>query len=350
MRFTMKSSAAAAALLVAATRALEIRSGGEEPNNMAFPSLSKALDAPESLRLPGSSKSSGSIQEEIQQMQAMHSIRLEREKEVYAKKLKDQESANTAMTAENAQLTKDIQEVKGTNAKLLRNADLLQKDISVRRQEVALLTEQLKNSVNLMTDSYSQSDVSNLKELDVLREPGLASTDAEKSKFTALLAISQVGEGDDILHSISQDIVKDVSSSSNEDAAVQEAIAAADAQEKSVVANLLAGVQEMRKKGKEREEQLKADFLSRKAALDKIHKAVAAQNAELKATLKVQKTYATRLIAAMKKMQEVKAHLDTQLRDGGLFMKRLGDVAERKPKVAVKQLEAVSKMVGKKSA
>jgi len=348
MRFTMKSPAAAAALLVAATRALEIRSAGEEPNNMAVPSFAKALDAPESLNMPGSSNSPGQIQEEIQQMQQMHSIRLEREKEVYAKKIQAQEIANAAVSAENQKLTKDVKQVKDTNARLLRNAELIQKDISVRRKEVTLLTEQLTNSVNLMSDSLSKSDLKNIKELDVLREPGLASTDAEKTKFTALLSISQVGGGDELQHSLSQDIVNDVSSSSDEqDSEVQEAVAAADAQEKNLVANLFKGVQEMRKQGKEREEQLKMKFLSRKAALDKIHKASAAQNAELKATLSAQTSYATRLIAATKKMQEVKARLDTQLKDGGLFMKRLGDVTERKPKIAVKQLEAVSKMVAK---
>jgi len=331
MRFTMKSPAAAAALLVVATRALEIRSGGEEPNNMAFPSLSKALDGrPESLKLPDSSSSPSQIPEEIRQMQQMHSIRLEREKEVYAKKLQAQEIANAAMAKDNEQMTKRIKQVKDTNAKLLRNAEMIQTDITVRRKEVALLTEQLKNSVNLMTDYYSKSDVNNLKELDVLREPGLVSTDAENSKFTALLSISQVGEGD-----------------SEGDSEVQEAVAAADAQEKSLVANLLKGVQQMRQQGKEQEEQLRVKFLSRKAALDKIHKAAAVQNAELKATLSSQKTYALRLIAATKKIQEVKARLDAQLKDGGLFMKRLGDVTERKPKIAVKQLEAVSRMVAK---
>lgn len=361
----MGEMAAALALLLAAANALEIR----EPGKTDFSTLSQALQAPEQpksagvraleklLASPGpmppkltkaklvtrtasagKSNSADSLQDEIAEMQKMHSTRLQQEFSVYEKKLKAQERANQEMEAENARLTKDVNEIHQTNAKLYQNAHALEKDIIVHRREVALLTGQLKNAVNLMNDSYTKSDMSAIPELDVLHLG-----DADKKKFVALLSIKegQDSDAEPLMNLLSRDIIINISSSAHDqDSEVQEAFAAADAKEKHVMTKLLTRVKDMQAQGKEQEDQLKAKFLTGKEALEKIHEALNTKNLELKNVLSSEKEYAARLIAAVKKMKEVKASLEAQIHDGGLFMKQLANVATRKPNVAVQQLEA----------
>jgi len=213
-----------------------------------------------------------------------------------------------------------------TSAELSKSASKLQKANADRREELKLLKEQLEASVGFMADAYTSTDDGNAKELEVLKSEGAPSKAATKVS----------------LLSISEDVVRDDSGSLE----IKEAEAAAgqpDQEAETLVTKLQDGVKEMRKQGSASEDKLKAMFLEHFKSGVARHKALLAQNKVLQSTLDSMKSYAERLVEADKHLKATEAKLDSQLRDGSIFLKRLGDVAGKKPEKGVKDLEALKK-------
>jgi hypothetical protein len=330
-------SACAFALLFGNASALEIRSGElpPDPSKVDLPDVPKALGGlPEvssilesaTNTMSGISSQASQLQKQINALESQNALRLSNEKKIFDGKLKDQEKKNKEVAKQNAHLAKDIMKMKETSAELLQSASKLQKANADRREELKLLKEQLEASVGFMADAYTSTDDNNAKELEVLKSEGTPSKTATKIS----------------LLSISEDAVRDESGSLE----IKEAEAAAgqpDQEAETLVSKLEDGVKEMRKQGSASEDKLKAMFLEHFKSGVARHKALLAQNKVLQSTLDSMKSYAERLIEANKHLKATQAKLDSQLRDGSIFLKRLGDVAGKKPEKGVKDLEALKK-------
>jgi len=305
-----------------------------DPSKVDLPDVPKAMaNLPDvSAILESSTNTMSSIsteaaqlQKEMDTVQSQNTMRLHNEKKVFDRKLKDQEAKSKQTAKQNAGLAKDIMKMTKTNSDLHKNAEKLQKGNADRREELKLLKQQLEASVGFMSEAYTSTDDSDAKELEVLKtgdEPPKA------SKHISLL-------------SISEEITKDESGSQE----VSEAEAAAgkpDEQAESLVVKLQDSVKEMRKQGSESEKKLKAMFLEHFKAGVARHKALGEQGKVLGSTLDAMKKYAERLVEANKRLKATQAKLDSQLRDGSIFLKRLGDVAGKKPEKGVKDLEALN--------
>jgi len=247
-------------------------------------------------------------------------------KKIFDSKLKDQETKNKEIAKQNAHLAKDIMKMNQTNANLLKNAAKLQEANAVRRDELKLLKEQLEASVGFMADAYTSTDDGNAKELEVLKSQDQPAKTATKIS----------------LLSISEDVVRDETGTLE----IKEAEAAAgqpDQEAETLVTKLQDGVKAMRQQGSASEEKLKAMFLEHFKAGSSRHKALLAQNKVLQSTLDSMKKYAERLVEANTHLKATQAKLDSQLHDGSIFLKRLGDVAGKKPEKGVHDLEALKK-------
>eukprot|EP00930_Biecheleria_cincta_P010572 TRINITY_DN11276_c0_g1_i1.p1 TRINITY_DN11276_c0_g1~~TRINITY_DN11276_c0_g1_i1.p1 ORF type:complete len:461 (-),score=113.33 TRINITY_DN11276_c0_g1_i1:105-1487(-) len=383
-----------------------------------------------------------------QMAQRMDILRLDTEREVYEKKLKDQTDQNGELARKAAQLEADVAQIKTYNSELLNNAKALQDGNEERRQELKLLSEQLENSVSLIRGTVETADSSHYEELEVLKpsyqeptdamiengaphmrqgqEPqGQAAKDAETKKHLLLLSMARLNsddalrsgledvvndlsekhnfikerkttllqrlaqhrqetaliqiesdENDDPLHSIAGDIINEVSDSEvqNVDAStdsknrssapeaedprtprktkedlslkvakVKRKMGQALAQETSAVTHSLAFVTDSRRSRKEKEEMLKQTFLEREKAGEQKHEELLQQIQASNKTLSSQKHYADLLIAANKRLKQIRSRLVSQLKEVGMFMKQMGIVADRKTKVAIQQLENVKK-------
>jgi len=233
---------------------------------------------------------------------------------------------NKEVAKQNAHLAKDIMKMNQTSADLLKSASTLQKANADRRKELKLLKEQLEASVGFMSDAYISTDDSNAKELEVLKSEGAPSKTA---RTISLL-------------SLSEDATRDETGS----AEIEEAEAAAgqpDQEAEALVTKLQDGVKEMRKQGSASEDKLKKMFLEHFKSGVARHKALITQNKVLQSTFDSMKSYAERLVDAKKHLKATQAKLDSQLHDGSIFLKRLGDVAGKKPEKGVKDLEALNR-------
>eukprot|EP00930_Biecheleria_cincta_P069293 TRINITY_DN57046_c0_g1_i1.p1 TRINITY_DN57046_c0_g1~~TRINITY_DN57046_c0_g1_i1.p1 ORF type:complete len:342 (+),score=109.83 TRINITY_DN57046_c0_g1_i1:45-1070(+) len=321
--------------VAAAMKALQSGEAPPDPSKVDLPDVPKAMEnLPDVTAILESSTQTMSsissqvaqLQKEMDTVQSQNTMRLQKEKKVFDQKLKEQEDTNKKMAKQNAGLAKDIMKMNKTNADLFKNAAKLQKGNADRREELKLLKEQLEASVGFMSEAYTSTDDSDAKELQVLQ------SDDERpkaSKHISLLAISE-------------ELTKDESGSQE----VSEAEAAAgkpDEQAESLVAKLEDGVKEMRKQGSETEKKLKTMFLEHFKAGVARHKALLEQGKVLSSTLDSMKKYAERLVQANKHLKATQTKLDSQLRDGSIFLKRLGDVAGKKPEKGVQDLEALNK-------
>eukprot|EP00930_Biecheleria_cincta_P035969 TRINITY_DN24699_c0_g1_i1.p1 TRINITY_DN24699_c0_g1~~TRINITY_DN24699_c0_g1_i1.p1 ORF type:complete len:356 (-),score=129.16 TRINITY_DN24699_c0_g1_i1:26-1045(-) len=329
-------SARSVALLLGVASALEFRSGELplDPSKVALPDVPKALNGlPDvSAILESSTNTMSSItaqaaqlQKQIESARSENILRLQKERKVFDSKLKDQEATNKKVAKQNAVLAKGIMNLNKTNSDLLKSAEKLQKGNSARREELKLLKEQLEASVGFMADAYTSTDDSSAKELEVLKPEQQASTATKKISLLEM----------------SEDAVQETGSLE-----IQEAEAAAgkpDEEAENIVVKLQNGVKEMREQGAESEKKLKAMFLEHFKAGVARHTALLEQSKVLQSTLDSLKKYAERLIEANKHLKATQAKLDSQLKDGSIFLKRLGEVAGKKPEKGVQDLEALNK-------
>ncbi|CAE7255264.1 ppiA [Symbiodinium pilosum] len=321
----MKLAKIVAASLVCKLEAVAIEGKTKEvlpdPNQVSLPSVPGVVDAgtngfPElptvSTMLSDSAQTLNGISSQAQRLQAQmltvqqeNAARMQRQKAVFDRKLKEQEQKNLDVVKENALIAKTIMETKKANEDLLRHAQSLQKGNSLRHNELKLLQDQLAAAQKFLTESVEQTDDSKAKELDVLAE------EKATSKSLSLLALSSTSE--------------------TEPAEKIEAKAGETGEAESLLTMLGSGIKALKKQGQESEAKLKSLFLADFQAGVRRHKALLNQQKVLKETLETMKTYHARLESADKHLQATQTTMDGRLHDGGMFMQKLSELTMAHP-------------------
>lgn len=344
----MKCAYASFALLFGTAAALEIRSGEQQqdpsnvgvalppdPSNVELPDVPKPLDAlpavsdilmPATNTMSGISSQAARLQKQIQALATESTMRMDNEHKIFDKKLQDQEEENRELAKNNSHLAKDIMKMNKTNSDLLNNAAKLQKGNADRRKVLKLLKEHLETSTGFMADAYASTDDSSAAELEVLRSGG------QQSQTAMPISLLSISEAEGVEHDESGD----------PEIKKAEAAAGTPNQEaEAIVTKLQDGVKEMRQQGSASEDKLKMLFVEHFKAGNARHKALLSQNKVLQSTLENMKNYAERLLEANQHLKATQAKLDTQLHDGSVFLKRMGDIAGKKPEKSVQELEAL---------
>jgi len=294
-----------------------------------LPTISSIMD--ESTKtLSGINDRAAKLQEQMVQVQKENSLRLEHQKVVFDKKLKEQEQKNVEVVQENAKIAKQIMELKKSNEVLLGQAQSLQKGNSLRQSELKMLEEELTASENFVKDAMQKNDDSKAPELMVLNEDEKAPV----SFLTIGEAVSQEVEPEE------KDEVQ---------AILKEEKATEKTEDTESLLNYLSnGVQALKKQGEDSEKKLKQLFLTSFQAGVKRHKALLSQKDVLNSTLSSMQTYHEKLYAADKHLKATQGQMDSKLKEGGLFLQKLGQVTLGKPEEAVKTFEGLAAKSEKK--
>lgn len=291
----------------------------------------RSHEAPDELPILGDMADSPELQ---MMQQRMDMLRLDTERQVYEKKLKQQTDDNAVLARKAAQLESDVAQMKTYNSKFVNNAKQLQEGNEDRRQEIKLLSEQLEKSVSIMRATADTTDPGQYKELEVLKPSNTAFIQLESD------------DNIDPFHSIAEDIINDVSAPE-----VQQSVASSHAPSSAPEAtDSLALIIESHASRKEKEEKLKQTFLEHKKAGEQKHEELSRQVEALNKTIASQQSYAARLITATKRLKQIRSKLDDQLKEVQQFMRHMdsyveqhGIVAGKKTKAAVEQLQALNK-------
>lgn len=326
----MKATGAIVVLIstLSCVAALTLEASPPDPDKVSLPAVPKALDAgrsgfPElptvssmlddsSATLSSISARASKLQQQMKGVQVKNAARLQRQKAVFDKKLKDQEEKNVKIVKENAKYAKEILNMKTENQARLKQARELQKDNALRQQQLKLLHEQLSTSQAFLANTMKVTDDSKAKELEVLSDEHSDSSKAEDKEAPSFLEITE--------------------STSEEDSTPD-----GEAPE-SLMAMLEAGIKQMQEQGKKSESKLKELFLSHFQAGIKRHKALLAQQDVLKTTIKTMTEYHTRLVTAVNHLKATQTTLSKSLHDASLFLKRLSQLSASKPQDGVKRL------------
>ena len=276
-----------------------------------LPAVSAMLDE-STQTLSGISSQAQRLQEQMLQVQKENAGRLQRQKAVFDRKLREQEQKNLGVVKENAMIAKKIMSMKEQNQELLKHAQGLQKGNSLRHGELKMLKEQMSAAQKFLDDTVAQTDDTKAAELQVLAN----------SSAPSFLQI----EEDSLEAPV--DLVDSK---------------AAEAEPESLLSMLGSEVKTMKKQGHESESKLKSLFLADFQAGMKRYKALVAQQKVLNQTLEKMKSYRSRLEAADAHLQQTQSSLQSRLHDGGLFMQKLSELTLAKPEAAVHALETLTK-------
>ena len=282
--------------------------GVQSPGQSGFPELpavSAMLDE-STQTLSGISSQAQRLQEQMLQVQKENAGRLQRQKAVFDRKLREQEQKNLGVVKENAMIAKKIMTMKQENQERLQHAQGLQRGNSLRHRELKMLQEQMSAAQKFLDDTVAQTDDGNASELQVLA-----------NSTPSFLQIQE-----------SMEVPVD---------------SKAEAEPESLLSMLATEVQTMKKQGHESENKLKNLFLSDFQAGMKRYKALVAQQKVLKETLEKMNSYRSRLEAADAHLQQTQSTLQSRLHDGGLFMQKLSELTLAKPEAAVHALETLQK-------
>ena len=280
-----------------------------------LPTVSAMLDQ-STKTLSGISSRAQKLQQQMLDVQQENAARMQKQKAVFDRKLKEQEEKNMQQVKENAILAKKIMMMKQENEELLKHAQDLEKGNALRHGELQMLQDQLLAAQNFLKETLSQTDDSKAADLEVMKD--------QKPKALSFLAVSE-----------------------EHDTGTSEAPAAPDnpaevpAEPENLLTTLANEVKTMKKQGEDSEAKLKSLFMDDFQAGVKRHNALVAQNKVLTETLEKMQSYRTRLEAADKHLQETQSTLQTRLHDGGLFMQKLSELTMAKPDAAVKALQTL---------
>jgi len=281
-----------------------------------FPELPavSAMLTDASQTLSGISTQAQKLQQQMLQVQQENAARMQRQKAVFDRKLKEQEQTNLQVVKENALLAKQIMDMKKANEEMLHHAQSMQKGNSLRHGELKMLQDQLLAAQKFLDESIQQTDDSKAEDLEVL------SPDQAPSTGLSLLALSSTSETEPVEK-------------------VAGAKAAAESEPESLVSMLASGIKVLKKQGQDSEAKLKSLFLSDFQAGVRRHKALLTQQQVLNDTLATMKTYHARLETADKHLQATQSAMDGRLHDGGLFMQKLSELTLARPEAAVHALQ-----------
>ncbi|CAE7474786.1 unnamed protein product, partial [Symbiodinium sp. CCMP2456] len=319
-----------------------------DPNEVSLPSVPNVVDAgktgfPElpavttmlsdaAQTLTGISTQAQRLQTQMMQVQQENAARMQRQKAVFDRKLKEQEQKNLEVVKENALIAKNIMDTKKVNEDLLHHAQSMQKGNALRHSELKMLQDQLAAAQKFLTESVEQTDDTKATDLDVLAEEDAS------PKGLSLLALS---------------------STSNTEPAEKspEAKASDNSEPESLITMLASGIKALKKQGQVVWRLLARHDASRGDSCDPVHFLASRKTAKpcassealhtgseikeatvLKETLETMKTYHNRLDAADKHLQATQTTMDGRLHDGGMFMQKLSELTMARPEAAVHAL------------
>lgn len=267
--------------------------------------------------LSGISSRAQKLQQQMLEVQQENAARMQKQKAVFDRKLKEQEQKNMEQVKENAIIAKNIMKMKQENEELLKHAQNLEKGNSLRHGELRMLQDQLVAAQTFLKETLSQTDDSKATDLEVMKDQ------SKSSKALSFLAISELHETE----------INEVKETSEPEPAEPE----------NLLTMLANEVKMMKKQGQDSEAKLKSLFMEDFQAGVKRHNALLSQNKVLTETLEKMQSYHTRLETADKHLQGTQSTLETRLHDGGLFMQKLSELTMAKPEAAVKALETLQK-------
>ncbi|CAJ1374618.1 unnamed protein product [Effrenium voratum] len=274
-----------------------------------LPTVSAMLDE-STHTLSGISSQAQKLQQQMLEVQQENAARMQRQKAVFDRKLKEQEQKNLDVVKENAVMAKRIMDMKNANEELLQHAQALQKGNSLRHGELKMLQEQLTAGQSFLEESLAKTDDSKADDLEVLK------SDQVEAKGLSLLEISETPSKEDVSNKKAQE-------------------------PESLLSMLSDEVKVMKKQGQDSEAKLKGLFRTAFQTGVRRHKALLSQQKVLQETLEKMQSYRTRLEAADKHLQGTQSSLDTRIRDGGLFMQKLSELSMAKPEAAVQALQSL---------
>lgn len=271
--------------------------------------------------LSGISSRAQKLQQQMLEVQQENAARMQKQKAVFDRKLKEQEEKNLQQAKENAIIAKNIMKMKHDNQEMLEHAQALEKGNSLRHGELKMLQDQLVAAQNFLKETLSQTDDSKAEELEVMKDPSTASSVAVALSFL----------------SISETEALEPSTELSE--------ATSEAPEPENLLTMLGNeVKVMKKQGQESEAKLKSLFMEDFQAGVKRHNALLAQHKVLTETLEKMQSYDSRLEAADHHLQATQSTLQTRLHDGGLFMQKLSELTMAKPEAAMKALQTLQEV------
>eukprot|EP00439_Symbiodinium_sp_Y106_P071511 s663_g12.t2 len=280
-----------------------------------LPSLDDIM-SPTSQTMFGISSEAKQLEAKMLKIEHENSLRLQRQKAVFDRKLKEQEAKNQGVAKENADLAKTIMQLKKNNEATFAKSKTLREAISLRRAEVKNMQELLAAVQQYLVDTLSDADESKAPELAILdeeekAEAAEAQAVAVKKKAASAIAIAEQRAKKDEEPSLSF-------------LQVEEEPDEAAALDKEVTSN-----------------HLKSLFLSSLQDGVKRRKALKAQQKVLQQTLTSMKSYEARLGRAEDRLTVTKQTLDKHLHDAGLFLKKLSQLLLEKPEAGQKELAAL---------
>eukprot|EP00434_Breviolum_minutum_P036535 symbB.v1.2.032375.t1/scaffold3884.1/size52087/3 len=279
-----------------------------------LPTVSAMLDQ-STKTLSGISSRAQKLQQQMLDVQQENAARMQKQKAVFDRKLKEQEEKNMQQVKENAILAKKIMMMKQENEELLKHAQDLEKGNALRHGELQMLQDQLLAAQNFLKETLSQTDDSKAADLEVMKD--------QKPKALSFLAVLE-----------------------EHDTGAPENPAEVPAEPENLLTMLANEVKTMKKQGQDSEAKLKSLFMDDFQAGVKRHNALVAQNKVLTETLEKMQSYRAKLEAADKHLQETQSTLQTRLHDGGLFMQKLSELTLAKPDAAA---SAASLLAGQRA-
>lgn len=299
--------------------------------------------SPTSQTMFGISSEAKQLEAKMHKIEHENSLRLQRQKAVFDRKLKEQEAKNQGVAKENADLAKTIMQLKKNNEATFAKSKTLREAISLRKAEVKNMQEQLAAVQQYLVDTLSDADESKAPELAILdeeekAEAAEAQAVAVKRKAASAIAIAEQRAKKDEAEEPNLSFLQ-VEEEPDDAAALDKE---ADLGEPENLLGVLAdGVKNMKKQGEVTSSHLKSLFLSSLQDGVKRRKALKAQQKVLQQTLTSMKSYEARLGRAEDRLTVTKQTLDKHLHDAGLFLKKLSQLLLEKPEAGQKELAAL---------
>ncbi|CAE7660419.1 SPAC6G9.14 [Symbiodinium pilosum] len=144
----------------------------------------------------GISSEAKQLEAKMLKIEHENGLRLQRQKAVFDRKLKEQEAKNQGVAKENADLAKSIMQLKLKNEATFAKSKTLREAIKLRKAEVKNMQEQLTAVQQYLTETLSDTDDSKAPDLAILdeeekAEEAEAKVAAAKRKAASALAIAE---------------------------------------------------------------------------------------------------------------------------------------------------------------
>lgn len=304
-----------------------------------LPSLEDIM-SPADQTMSGISSRAKELEMKMLKMEKENSARLEKQKKIFDRKLKEQEEKNQLVGKENAKLAKSIMHLKKKNEEVVSASQQLKKAIGVRRTEMKSIQEQLLEASRFLTETLDSTDESQASELKVLeQEEKQEAKDAkeakEKQKVDSFVTLAEQRA----TTAISDAGTTDAGSAEDGHGSALSFLELREEPEPESLLNVLAeGVKDMKQQGEASSKHLKGLFMSSLQDGMKRRKALLSQQQVLQKTLESMQSYQEKLSKAESHLKETKVKLDKSLHDSGIFLQKLSQLTLSKPEESVKAL------------